>query len=131
MPDLDTEVRAANACPACNSRLQEGDLFCARCGLFLRGENTSQEALNLPVVHLLTQVCRLQQELLRQFRTSQAMQARQFQRALEAQASQLEKTLAHAANHVDSQERRLYLTLRWGAGFAAALAGIVVFVQLI
>ena len=125
MQDLDTEVRVGNACPICQSGLEDGDLFCARCGSFLRGENSSPEALNLPVVHLLTQVCTLQKELLRQFRSGQAIQARQFQRALEVQSDQLEKTLAHATTTMESQERRLQLLVKWTAGLAASAVGLI------
>jgi hypothetical protein len=125
MQDLDTEVRVGNACPICQSGLEDGDLFCARCGSFLRGDNSSPEALNLPVVHLLTQVCTLQKELLRQFRSGQAIQARQFQRALEVQSDQLEKTLAHATTTMESQERRLQLLVKWTAGLAASAVGLV------
>jgi hypothetical protein len=125
MQDLDTEVRVGNACPICQSGLEDGDLFCARCGSFLRGDNSSPEALNLPVVHLLTQVCTLQKELLRQFRSGQAIQARQFQRALEVQSDQLEKTLAHATTTMESQERRLQLLVKWTAGLAASAVGLI------
>jgi hypothetical protein len=125
MQDLDTEVRVGNACPICQSGLEDGDLFCARCGSFLRGDNSSPEALNLPVVHLLTQVCTLQKELLRQFRSGQAIQARQFQRALEVQSDQLEKTLAHATTTMESQERRLQLLVKWTAGLAASAVGMI------
>ena len=125
MQDLDTEVRVGNACPICQSGLEDGDLFCARCGSFLRGDNSSPEALNLPVVHLLTQVCTLQKELLRQFRSGQAIQARQFQRALEVQSGQLEKTLAHATTTMESQERRLQLLVKWTAGLAASAVGLI------
>jgi hypothetical protein len=120
--DPDIRVSANGACPVCQSRLDAGDVFCGRCGVFLHGDNASPEALNLPVVHLLTQVCTLQKDLLRQFRTSQALQARQFQRALEVQVQQLEKTLAHAAREAESQERRLNLLVRWSAGLASATA---------
>ena len=125
MQDLDTEVRVGNACPICQSGLEDGDLFCARCGSFLRGDNSSPEALNLPVVHLLTQVCTLQKELLRQFRSGQAIQARQFQRALEVQSGQLETTLAHATTQMESQERRLQMLVRWTTGLAASAVGLV------
>lgn len=132
MQDLDTEVRVGNACPICQSALEDGDLFCARCGSFLRGDNSSPEALNLPVVHLLTQVCTLQKELLRQFRSGQAIQARQFQRALEVQSGQLETTLAHATTQMESQERRLQMLVRWTTGLAAsAVALVFVAIQLL
>lgn len=124
MQYFETETRPAAACPICQSNLDEGDLFCARCGTFLRGDNSSPEALNLPVVHLLTQVCTLQKELLRQFRTGQAVQARQFQRALEVQSMQLENTLAHATAQMELQERRLQMLVRWTAGLAAAAVAI-------
>ena len=125
MQDFDTELRVTNACPICQSAIEGSALFCARCGTFLRGDNSSPEALNLPVVHLLTQVCTLQKELLRQFRTNQALQARQFQRALELQVQQLEGTLKHAADQTDSQERRMQFLVRWTVGVAATAAGIV------
>lgn len=118
-------MRTASACPICQSNLADGDLFCARCGTFLRGDNSSPEALNLPVVHLLTQVCTLQKDLLHQFRTGQAIQARQFQRALEVQSSQLEKTFAHATTQMQSQERRLELLVRWTAAIAASAVGML------
>jgi len=125
MQDFDTEITTGNACPICQSALENGDLFCARCGTFLRGDNSSPEALNLPVIHLLTQVCSLQKDLLRQYRTGQALQARQFQHALKLQADQLEKTLDHAARQSESQERRLQLLVRWIAGLAAAGVAIL------
>ncbi len=125
MQDFDTEVRVGNACPICQSALENGDLFCGRCGSFLRGDNSSPEALNLPVVHLLTQVCTLQKELLRQFRSGQAIQARQFQRALEVQSGQLEKTLAHATTQMEAQERRLQMLVRWTTGLAASAVALV------
>ncbi len=119
------DARLANACPVCQSRLADGDLFCARCGTFLRGDNSSPEALNLPVVHLLTQVCTLQKDLLRQFRAGQAIQARQFQRALEVQSAQLTETLAHATRQTESLEKRIYLLLRWTSGLGIAIALLV------
>ena len=125
MQDFVTEVRVGNACPICQSGLEDGDLFCGRCGSFLRGDNSSPEALNLPVVHLLTQVCTLQKDLLRQFRSGQAIQARQFQRALEVQSDQLEKTLAHATTTMEAQERRLQMLVRWTAGLAASTVGLI------
>ena len=125
MQDFDTEVRVGNACPICQSALENGDLFCGRCGSFLRGDNSSPEALNLPVVHLLTQVCTLQKELLRQFRSGQAIQARQFQRALEVQSGQLETTLAHATTQMEAQERRLQMLVRWTTGLAASAVALV------
>ena len=125
MQEYDTDVRTASACPVCQSNLAEGDLFCGRCGTFLRGDNASPEALNLPVVHLLTQVCTLQKDLLHQFRSGQAIQARQFQRALEVQSGQLEKTFAHATTQMESQERRLELLVRWTAGIAASAIGLL------
>jgi len=132
MQDYETEVRLANACPVCQSPLEDGDLFCGRCGSFLRGDNSSPEALNLPVVHLLTQVCTLQKELLRQFRTGQAIQARQFQRALEVQSAQLEKTLDHATRQMESHERRLQIMVKWTAGIAAStVAGVLLLLQIL
>jgi len=124
MQEYETEIRLGNACPVCQSRLEDGDLFCARCGSFLRGENSSPEALNMPVVHLLTQVCTLQKDMMRQFRSGQALQARQSQRALELQA-QLEKTLANSTTMMESQERRLQMLVRWTAGLAAAAVGLI------
>ncbi len=107
-------------------------MFCGRCGTFLKGDNASADALNLPVAHLLTQVCTLQKELLRQFRAGQAIQARQFQRALEVQSTQLESTLAHAAVQMEAHERRLQFFIRSTAGLAAvAMALIVVAVQVL
>jgi hypothetical protein len=125
MQEYDTETRLGNACPICQSALEDGDLFCGRCGSFLRGDNSSPEALNLPVVHLLTQVCTLQKDLLRQFRSGQAIQARQSQRSLELQSNQLEKTLAHATTTMESQERRLQMLVRWTAGLAASAVGLI------
>ncbi len=125
MQQYETEIRLGNACPICQSALEDGDLFCGRCGSFLRGDNSSPEALNLPVVHLLTQVCTLQKDLLRQFRSGQAIQARQFQRALEVQSDQLEKTLAHATTTMESQERRLQMLARWTAGLAASAVSLI------
>ncbi|HSP54574.1 MAG TPA: hypothetical protein VLS25_03210 [Dehalococcoidia bacterium] len=124
MQEYETEIRLGNACPVCQSQLEDGDLFCARCGSFLRGENSSPEALNMPVVHLLTQVCTLQKDMMRQFRSGQALQARQSQRALELQA-QLEKTLANSTTMMESQERRLQMLVRWTAGLAAAAVGLI------
>jgi hypothetical protein len=100
-------------------------VFCGRCGSFLRGDNSSPEALNLPVVHLLTEVCTLQKDLLRQFRSTQAIHARQFQRALEVQSEQLEKTLSHATTTMESQERRIHMLVRWTAGLAASGVGLI------
>lgn len=120
MHELDTATRVAHACPICQSPIDSGDLFCARCGNFLHGDNSSPEALNLPIVHLLTQVCTLQKDLLHQYRTGQALQARQFQQALRLQADQLNRTLAHAARQMESQERKLRVLVTWTAGLAAA-----------
>src|SRR5439155_19833796 len=119
MQELGTDIGAGTSCPVCQSRLEADAVFCGRCGTFLRGESASPDALNLPVVHLLTQVCMLQKELLRQFRAGQAIQARQFQRALEVQSSQLESTLAHAAVQMETHERRLQYFIRSTAGLAA------------
>ncbi len=125
MQDFDTDVRLANACPICQTRIENGDLFCARCGNFLRGDNSSPEALNLPVVHLLTQVCSLQKDLLHQYRTGQALQSRQFQQALRLQSEQLNVTLAHASREMESQERKLRVLVGWTGGMAAAAVALV------
>jgi hypothetical protein len=125
MQDYETEIQLGDACPICQTALEDGDLFCGRCGSFLRGDNSSPEALNLPVVHLLTEVCTLQKDLLRQFRSTQAIHARQFQRALEVQSEQLEKTLAHATTTMESQERRIHMLVRWTAGLAASGVGLI------
>lgn len=125
MQDYDTDVRIANACPICHSRIDGDDLFCGRCGSFLKGDNSSPEALNLPVVHLLTQVCTLQKDLLHQYRTGQAIQSRQFQRSLQLQSEQLQHTLDHAARQMESHERKLQLLVRWTAGMAAAAVAFV------
>jgi hypothetical protein len=125
MQDYETDVRVASACPICQASLENGDLFCGRCGSFLRGDNSSPEALNLPVVHLLTQVCDLQKDLLRQFRSGQAIQARQFQRALEVQSDQLEKTLAHHTATMEMQEQRLQMLVRWTAALGTAAVGFI------
>ena len=129
MRDFDASAPTVGACPICHTAIEGGALFCPRCGVFLKGDGASPEALNLPMVHLLSQVCALQGDLLRQFRQGQALQARQFQQALRLQAEQLESTLAHAARQAESQEQRLRLWLRWTAGFAAAVAFMVAVVQ--
>jgi len=126
MRDFEAPAAVASVCPICQSHLDEGAPFCARCGTFLRGDGASPEAINLPVVHLLSQVCALQRELLRQFRTGRALQARQFERALRVQGEELQHTLAHAAHQTESQERRLRLWLRWTGALAAAFAAVVV-----
>ncbi len=130
MRNFDPPAAAVGACPICHSAVEDGAVFCPRCGVFLKGDGASPEALNLPMVHLLSQVCALQGDLLRQFRQGQALQARQFQQALRLQAQQLESTLAHAARQAESQEQRLRLWLRWTAGLAAAVAFIVAALQL-
>lgn len=114
------------ACPICQSRTEDGALFCARCGIYLKGDGSSPEALNLPLVHLLAQVCTLQRELLQQFKAGQTQQARQFQRSLQLQSQQLEKTLNHTAQQSDSWEQRLRLWQRWTIGLAAAVAALLI-----
>ena len=126
MADFDAPARAASACPICQSAVEEGSLFCARCGIFLKGDGSSSEALNLPLVHLLAQVCALQRDLLRQFRQGQAVQARQFQRALQVQTEHLEKTMAHVANQTETSEQRIRLWQRWVTGLAAAVVVLVI-----
>lgn len=125
MQDYETDLRVANTCPICQTRIDGADLFCARCGNFLRGDNSSPEALNLPVVHLLTQVCTLQKDLLHQYRTGQAIQSRQFQRSLQMQAEQLQRTLDHAERQMESHERKLQMLVRWTAGMAAAAVALI------
>lgn len=120
------EGPSRRACPICQSHIEDGALFCARCGIYLKGDGSSPEALNLPLVHLLAQVCTLQRELLQQFRTGQSQQARQFQRSLHLQSQQLEKTLDHAAHQSESWQRRLQIWQRWTIGLAAAVAALVV-----
>lgn len=128
MPEFDTATRVANACPICQSAIDNGDLFCPRCGNFLHGDNSSPDALNLPIVHLLTQVCTLQKDLLHQYRTGQALQARQFQQALRLQAEQLNQTLAHAARQIESQERKLRLMVAWATGIAATAVALIIII---
>lgn len=125
MQDYGTEARLANACPVCQATLEDDDLFCGRCGSSLRGDNTAPAALNLPVVHLLTQVCTLQKDMMRQSRSNQAIQARQFQRALEVQSGQLELTLAHATTTMELQERRMQALVRWTAGLATFTVALI------
>lgn len=125
MQDLETDVSVADACPVCQASLEEDDLFCGRCGSFVRGDNSNPESVNTPVVQLLTQVCALQKDLLRQFRNSQALQARQFQRALENQSTQLELTLSHTTTTMEMSERRLQALLRWTAGLATFAVGLI------
>jgi predicted amidophosphoribosyltransferase len=125
MQDFQGEIAVADACPMCQADLEEGDLFCGRCGSSARGENAIPEALNLPVVHLLTQVCTLQKDLVRQFRNNQALQARQLQRAMEVQSSQLELTLAHATTTMELQERRLQALVRWTAILATSASALI------
>lgn len=127
MHEYDAPTRTRAACPVCQWQLDDGDLFCARCGVFLKGENGSPEALNLPIVHLLTQVAGLQRELMRQFRTGQAVQARQFQRALQVQAEQFNKSLAHAAEQTRLQEEKLQRMVRWTAALAALAVAFIFF----
>ncbi len=126
MPDFAAPAPVASACPICQCRLGDDDLFCSRCGVFLKSDGSNTEAVNLPVVHLLAQVCALQRDLLRQFRQGQAVQARQFQRALQVQSEQLEKTLAHVASQTETTEQRVAIWQRWTAGFAAAVVAVVV-----
>ena len=79
----------------------------------------------MPVVQLLTQVCSLQKDLLRQYRNNQAIQARQFQRALKLQSGQLELTLSHATTTMELSERRLQALVRWTAGLATFAVGLI------
>jgi uncharacterized Zn finger protein (UPF0148 family) len=127
MQEYNAPPRTKAACPVCQWRLDDGDLFCARCGTFIKGENGSAEALNMPIVHLLTQVASLQQELLRQFRSGQAVQARQFQRALQVQAEQFNRSLAHAAEQTQLQEEKLQRLVRWTAALAALAVAFIFF----
>lgn len=125
MQDLETDVGVVDACPICQATLEEGDLFCGRCGSFLRSDGANPESVNMPVVQLLTQVCALQKDLLRQYRNNQAIQARQFQRALELQSEQLELTLTHATTTMEMSERRLQELIRWTAGLATFAVGLI------
>jgi hypothetical protein len=151
----DTPLTPARGnCPVCATRAEEGALFCAACGAFLKDENgrrpqkregktatvavtngrpaTGTDVVDHSMVQLLGEITQLQRDLLRQFRQGQALQARQFERALQAQALQLEKTLAHTSQRVESSEERLQVWQKWTAGLAAAvLFLLVVALQLI
>lgn len=116
---------AVAACPSCGSRSSEGDIFCARCGVFLHGPQDGLGAVNLPIVHLLTEVATLQRELLHELRKGQASQARQFQRALQLQADQLEKTLTYGTRQTEAVEQRAQLWQKCAAGLAAAVFVLV------
>lgn len=132
MKHQEISVDLAAACPTCEASLEEGDLFCGRCGSFLGSDGVSPEAVNVPMVQLLTQVCSLQKDLLRQYRSNQALQARQFQRALELQSGQLEATLSHATATMEMSERRLHQLVRWSASLATfAVALIFIAIQLL
>jgi len=120
----------ASACPTCRARAEEGSLFCARCGAFLRGDGKTPDGLNMPLVQLLSEIAHLQRDLLRQFRQGHILQARQFERALQAQAQQLEKTLAHTAQQTQSSEQRLQFWQRLTAGLAAFAGLVLVATQL-
>ena len=117
-----------DVCPICQSQALDGAMFCARCGTFLRGDGPATDGQGAPMVHLLTQVCALQRELLDQFRAGQALQARQFQRSLRLQSQQLERTLAHTARQAETSEQRVQVWQRWTAGLAAAVVGLAVVV---
>jgi hypothetical protein len=132
---------ARGTCPVCATRTDEGAIFCAACGAFLKDENgrrpqkretktavttngrpsVATEVVEHSMVQLLGEITHLQRDLLRQFRQGQALQARQFEKALQAQALQLEKTLAHTSQRVESSEERLQVWQKWTAGLAAAL----------
>ena len=130
MPDVSTTTAVA-ACPTCASPAREGDVFCPRCGVFLHDQPDGLGTVNLPIVHLLSEITTLQRELLHQFRQGQSTQARQFQRALQFQAQQLEQTLAYSTKQTESIHQRAQIWQRWAAGLAAAVfVLIIVAVQL-
>jgi uncharacterized Zn finger protein (UPF0148 family) len=135
----------------CATRTDEGAIFCAACGAFLKDENgrrpqkreaktavtngrpsVATDVVEHSMVQLLGEITHLQRDLLRQFRQGQALQARQFEKALQAQALQLEKTLAHTSQRVEASEERLQVWQKWTAGLAAAvLVLLIVAFQLI
>jgi ElaB/YqjD/DUF883 family membrane-anchored ribosome-binding protein len=131
MQEFETATRLPGACPVCQSRIENGDLFCPRCGNFLHGDNSNPEPLNLPLVHLLSQVCTLQKDLLHQYRSGQAVQARQFQKALQVQSEQFDKALRHAADQAQMAQDRTVLLVRWTSVLAGAAVGIVLLVLLL
>jgi len=123
MEDFEIRIPTNDVCSVCRTRLQENAAFCSGCGAFLKDDGVTPDTSNLPLVNLLSQVCSLQGELLKQFKVGQIQQSRQFRRALQLQSQQLEKTFAHAAAHIESSERRVQLWQRWITGLAV---GVVV-----
>jgi hypothetical protein len=136
---------ARGKCPVCATRADEGAVFCAACGAFLKDENgrrpqkreaktavangrpsVATDMVEHSMVQLLGEITHLQRDLLRQFRQGQALQARQFERALQAQALQLEKTLEHTSQRVDASEERLQVWQKWTAGLAAAVLFLLI-----
>ena len=137
---MDTSTGSATtiaACPTCGSQVGERDVFCSKCGVFLKNENGGRDKKrearpqtgaqsDYSFVHLMGEITQLQRDLLRQFRQGQAVQARQFEKALQAQSTNLDKALSHAAAQIEASEQRLSAWQRWAAALGAAVIVLLV-----